>query len=207
MYTNGFLYSTFDDTISLLLGWIHGIWHKTGYYPSLTEMKEFWGQFPRLHYNSINTYSAPFDLQYSAENLAIWKTLGKRYSQNQFRCRILGSNWDKSLKSCSLCYSQSHLLPDFTPLPRLPWEKRGLKLVCIVNIVYGNLKFDHFQDYAQEPQRNWPFMNSASCLLISWAVVNACLIEEFEGPVVYWNLIHLEMKNTFINLLDLHALP
>ncbi len=42
------------------------------------------------------------------------------------------------------CYSQSHLrvLTDFTSqIPPPPPNKRGLKLVCNVNIAYGNLKF------------------------------------------------------------------
>jgi hypothetical protein len=38
----------------------------------------------------------------------------------------------------------------------------GLKLVCNVNIVYGDLKSENSQDYAQKPQRNCTFMNSAS---------------------------------------------
>jgi len=42
-----------------------------------------------------------------------------------------------------------------------------LKLVCNVNIVYGNLKSENPQDYAQKPQRNCTFMNSASELLAS----------------------------------------
>jgi hypothetical protein len=41
-------------------------------------------------------------------------------------------------------------------------SKSGLKLVFYVNIVYGNLKFENSQDYAQKPQRNCTFMNSAS---------------------------------------------
>jgi hypothetical protein len=35
-------------------------------------------------------------------------------------------------------------------------------MVCNVNIVYENLKSEISQDYAQEPQRNFTFMNSAS---------------------------------------------
>jgi hypothetical protein len=58
--------------------------------------------------------------------------------------RILGRNWDKSLKSFPPCYSQLPLLTDFTS----PHSKSGLKLVCKVNIVYGNLKSENFQDYA-----------------------------------------------------------
>jgi hypothetical protein len=38
----------------------------------------------------------------------------------------------------------------------------GLKLVCNVNIVYGNLKYDNSQDNAQKPQLNCAFMNAAS---------------------------------------------
>ncbi len=36
------------------------------------------------------------------------------------------------------------------------------KLVCNVNIVYGNLNSENAQDYAQKPQRNYTFMNLAS---------------------------------------------
>ncbi len=43
------------------------------------------------------------------------------------------------------------------------WEK-SLKLVCNVNIVYGNLKSENSQDYAQKPQRICTFMNSVSVL-------------------------------------------
>ena len=63
------------------------------------------------------------------------------------RGRILGRNWDKSLKSFLPCYSQSPLL---TP----PLSKSGLKLVCNVNIVHGNLTSANSQEYAQKPQRN-----------------------------------------------------
>jgi hypothetical protein len=74
--------------------------------------------------------------------------------------RILGRNWDKSLKRFPPCYSQSSLLTDFTT----PFEQKGLKLVCNVNIVYRNLQFEHSQDYAQKPQLKYTctFMNSAS---------------------------------------------
>ncbi len=41
-------------------------------------------------------------------------------------------------------------------------SKNGLKLVCNVNIAYGNLKSENSQDYAQQPQRNCTFMNSTS---------------------------------------------
>ncbi len=47
-------------------------------------------------------------------------------------------------------------------LPPPPPSKSGLKLDCNVNIVYGNLKSENSQGYAQEPQRNCMFMNSAS---------------------------------------------
>jgi hypothetical protein len=35
-------------------------------------------------------------------------------------------------------------------------------LVCNVNILYGNLKSENFQDCAQNPQQNCMFMNLAS---------------------------------------------
>ncbi len=67
---------------------------------------------------------------------------------------------DKSLKSFPPCYSQSPLLRILPPLPHL--RKSGLKLVCNVNIIFWNLKSENSQDYAQKPQRNCTFMNSAS---------------------------------------------
>ncbi len=75
------------------------------------------------------------------------------------RGRILGLTWDKSFKSFPSCYSQSPLLKDFTPLPL---NKTGLKLVCNVNIICGNLKSENSQ--ARNPQQNCTFMNSASAL-------------------------------------------
>ncbi len=43
-----------------------------------------------------------------------------------------------------------------------PLSKSGLKLVCNVNIVNGNLKSVNSQDYAQKPQRYCIFVNSTS---------------------------------------------
>jgi hypothetical protein len=54
------------------------------------------------------------------------------------RDRILGRNWDKSFPSCYY----------FPPL-----SKDGLQLDCNVNILYGNLKSENSQDYAQKPQQ------------------------------------------------------
>jgi hypothetical protein len=57
----------------------------------------------------------------------------------------------------------SHLYYGFyTPPP--PRSKNGLKLVCNANIVCGNLKSENSLGYAQKPQRNCTFMNSASGL-------------------------------------------
>ncbi len=42
--------------------------------------------------------------------------------------------------------------------------RSGLKMVCILSIVYGNLNSKNSQDYAQKPERNCTFMNSASGL-------------------------------------------
>ncbi len=54
---------------------------------------------------------------------------------------MFGLNWDKSFKK-PLCYSQSPLLTDPPPPPH---EQSCLKLVCNVNIVYGNLKSENCQ--------------------------------------------------------------
>ncbi len=72
------------------------------------------------------------------------------------RGRIHGRRWDKVLR-VFLHAIHSHLNGFYSP-----WSKSGLKLVCNVNIVYGNLKSENPQDYAQKLQRNCIFMNSAS---------------------------------------------
>ncbi len=69
----------------------------------------------------------------------------------------------KNLTRFPPCYSQFPLLTDFTPRPP-PLSRSGLKLVCNVNIVYGNIKSENSQDYAQKPQRNCAFMNLAPVL-------------------------------------------
>ncbi len=80
------------------------------------------------------------------------------------RGRILGCIWDKSIQSFPPCYSQSPLLTNFYtyPPPLPPTPTSSLKLVCDVNIVYGNLKSENSQDYAQKPQRNCTFMDPYS---------------------------------------------
>jgi hypothetical protein len=77
------------------------------------------------------------------------------------RGRILGRNWDKSLISFPPCYLQSVTSTNGFYSPP-PLSNSGLKRVCHVNIVYGNLKSENSQDYAQKSQRNCTFMNSAS---------------------------------------------
>ncbi len=54
----------------------------------------------------------------------------------------------------------------YFPPPPPPSSKSGLKLVCNVNIVYGNLKYEYSQDYAQKLQLDCTFMNSASVLKV-----------------------------------------
>ncbi len=70
-------------------------------------------------------------------------------------------------KSFPPCYSQSPLLTYLIPPPPPSLSKSGLKLVCNVNIVYGNLKSGKSQDYAQKPQLNCTSMNSTSLLSTS----------------------------------------
>ncbi len=69
------------------------------------------------------------------------------------RGRTLGRNWFKSLQSFPPCYSQSPLPTNPPPHPH-PLNQRDLKLVCHVNIVYGNLMSENSQYYAQRPHRN-----------------------------------------------------
>ncbi len=67
------------------------------------------------------------------------------------RGRLLGRRWDKSCKSFPPCCKQSPQLTDFTTLPPPLLSKSRLKLICDINIVYGNLKSENSQDYAQKP--------------------------------------------------------
>jgi hypothetical protein len=61
------------------------------------------------------------------------------------RGRILGRNWDKSLKSFPSCYSQLQLLTVTAPHP--PSSKSGLKLVCNVKTLYRIWK-PHVWDFS-----------------------------------------------------------
>jgi hypothetical protein len=77
---------------------------------------------------SCSLYNAVEDLLTSCVSSVFW-TIHCRYYEDvrvyiimkiETRGRILGRNWDKSLKSFPPCYSQSPLPTDFT-LP--PWAK------------------------------------------------------------------------------------
>ncbi len=61
-----------------------------------------------------------------------------------YRGSILGHNWDTKVLRvvCLAIYITS--TNGFPPSPSL--SKSGLKLVCNVNIVYGNLKSENYQD-------------------------------------------------------------
>ncbi len=74
-------------------------------------------------------------------------------------CKNKKNPFDENFHTWAPCYSQSPLLMDYSPP-----SKSGLKLVCNVNIVYGNgnLKSENSEFYAQKPQRNCTIMNSAS---------------------------------------------
>jgi hypothetical protein len=53
---------------------------------------------------------------------------------------------------------------EFSSLLYTVTSTSGLKLVYYVNFLYGNLKFENSQDYAQKPQRNCAFMISSSVI-------------------------------------------
>ncbi len=104
--------------------------------------------------------------------LRFWFLQTHATSDSFYRRRILGRNWDKSLKSFASFYSQSPLVTNFTP----PTSQSGLKPV---NIVYGNLKSENSQEYAQNPQRNCTFMNSASARIYKSSKPVAEFIDSF----------------------------
>ncbi len=89
----------------------------------------------------------------------------------------------------------------FYSLPSL--SKSGLKLVCNVNIVHGNLKSQNSQDHVQKLQRNCTFINSASgvnflsvskMLVNWWSTVLAPSIEETGGGALWAANIFMNLK-------------
>jgi hypothetical protein len=74
------------------------------------------------------------------------------------RGRILERNWDKSLKSFL-----------HTPRPLQKWFQTN----CNGNIVYGNLKYEKFQDYAQKLQPT--FMYFFGRPRVSWPCRPFCI--------------------------------
>jgi hypothetical protein len=95
----------------------------------------------------------------------------QRHSRDAEFLDVIGT---KSLKSFSPCYSQSLLLTVFYSPSPSPLSKSSLKLAYDVNNVYGTETSSlrsRYHDYAQKPQRNCTFMNSASvCVSQRWAV-------------------------------------
>ncbi len=87
------------------------------------------------------------------------------YPETVFKQQELNS-WPKTRhKYSSLLFIVTSTNWFYSSLPHPPLSKSSLKLVCNVNIVYGNLKSENSQDYSQKPQRNCTFMNLASALL------------------------------------------
>jgi len=67
-------------------------------------------------------------------------------------------------KNFPFCYSQSALLTDLPPPPlEQKWFETGLQCKHRVR----KLKSENCQNYAQKPQRNCTFMNSASVLSLT----------------------------------------
>jgi hypothetical protein len=93
--------------------------------------------------------------------------------------RILGRNPGKSLKSFPPCYSQSQLCLEISLSRNLLQFQQFVAVHCkgerrkpdskpyplpysLIRNPYRNLKSEKSQDYAQKPQRNRTFMNSAT---------------------------------------------
>ncbi len=93
--------------------------------------------------------------------------------------RILRQNPDKSLKSLPPCYShlplqlclrfkflQTHATSySFSKGERRKPDRKPYHLPYGLGNPYRNLKSENSQDYAQKPQRDWAFINSASAQL------------------------------------------
>jgi hypothetical protein len=81
----------------------------------------------------------------------------------QIKAEFLNVIGTKVLRVSSLLFivtSTNEFYPPPPPPPHSP-SKSGWKLVCNVNIINRNPKYENSQDYAQKPQRNCTFMNSA----------------------------------------------
>ncbi len=80
---------------------------------------------------------------------------------------------------------------DFTPSPlEQKWVKIGLQ--CEPCTVYGNLKSENSQDYAQKPRRNCTFMNKPS---VQYVTVNRYGIYTVKKAV---ELLGVPSRNTFL---------
>ncbi len=84
-------------------------------------------------------------------------------------------------------------------------SKSGLKVVCNVNIVYGNLKSEKSQDYAQKAQRNCTFMKP------SYIFCTLCTLVRFDTMYFgFWRLIGsvlLHLSVSFSPVLLLFSQP
>ncbi len=105
--------------------------------------------------------------------------------------------------------AHSHIYYDFTSLP---FEQSGSKLVCNVNILYGNLKSENCQDNAQKSQRNCTFMNSASvhgffyCCLMTTTILGSsnkgkeCKVEREHLTYPIWSSYCISMLNNMYRM-------
>ncbi len=79
-----------------------------------------------------------------------------------------------------------------------PPGKSGLKLVCNVNIVYGNLKSENSQDFVQKPQRNCTLMNSAFAQLLYTEEENGGkLARKSYAPFIWFKKFKSEKSQDF----------
>jgi hypothetical protein len=154
--------------------------------PPPTTLKIFWSLLGNVGFLWSNCLKSPPDrrlqmitgYQFRPSNI---DRLSLCTLVKQSRGQIHGRNWDKSLKSFSPCYSQS-------PTPPPPPNKSGLKLVCNVKIVYENLRSENSHYYAQKPQRNCKFMNSASglCLMHNAHTLDAMMCPRPRTPLTFF---------------------
>jgi hypothetical protein len=113
---------------------------------------------------------------------------------------------------------------DFTPPPPILLSKSSLKLVCNVNILYGNIRSENSPDYAQKPQPNCTFMNSASALcfcvltfylaerspsiplLFNYANIIYSTINHHQFPLFYMRESHhLRGRRVILNYMNIYS--
>jgi hypothetical protein len=121
-------------------------------------------------------------------NLTIYRT----------EAEFLDLIWSKSKEFSSLLFTVTSTNGFYSPPPHPAWAKVVWNWFVIVNIVYGYLKSENFQGYAQKPQGNCLFMNLASVVEQKTERLE-CLYSTYAGSI---GTMALLLQNTMLHILN-----